>query len=367
MTAAIIVQTASGQYELVERSIPDPGPSGAVIRVEACGICGSEVELLQGLLFEHLLPIAPGHEVVGRIHTIGKDAARRWGVGVDDRVAVMSRLRCGLCRGCVSGLRCDDLQPGEPGSYGWRNPSIDPGLWGGFATHMYLAPGSIVVPMNGDVSLAAASLFNPLANGIEWAIRAGGVQALDSVVVLGCGPQGLGCVVAAGHAGAAEVVVTGVSGDQMRLDMAERLGAKAAVEMTSTDPVDVIQGRLDDEPAVVIDTSPSAETLTTAIELVRPAGVIVVSGFKRGDVRLTESIARDLVAKGVTIKGGRSKGLDSLNRAIRLIQTDEASLQRISTNAFPLAEALRAVELFGGLHDGIRRPHVRIEPGLERT
>jgi threonine dehydrogenase-like Zn-dependent dehydrogenase len=363
MTATIAVQRAPGQYELVERRIPDPGPMAAILRVEVCGICGSEVELLQGQLFKDLLPIAPGHEVVGRIHSIGEDAARWWEVGVGDRVAVMSKLRCGVCRGCIHGGRCIELLSGEPGSYGWRHPDIEPGLWGGFATHMYLAPGSIVIPMSQEVSLAAASLFNPLANGIEWALRAGGTQALDSVVVLGCGPQGLACAIAAERAGAHEVVVTGVDGDLLRLEAAERLGATAAIDVSSIDPVAAIQEKLRAAPHVVIDSAPSAETLATAIELVRPGGVIVVSGFKSGDVRLNESTTHSLVAKGITIKGARSKGLNSLQQAVRLLESDGARLASMSTDAFPLGQAKEAIELFGGLTDGLRRPHVRVEPG----
>ena len=362
--ASFAVQTAPRRYEIRQRPLPAGVDGGAVLRVEACGICGSEVELLLGQLFGDRLPIAPGHEVVGRIDVIAEPARRHWGVDVGDRVVLMSALRCGRCRGCVDGDRCQELAEGEAGSYGWRHPDVEPGLWGGFATHMWLAPGSIVVPMAAEVPLAAAVLFNPLANGIEWAVRLGRVGALDRVVVLGCGPQGLSCGFAAREAGASEIVVTGVAGDDLRLAMAERLGVTAAVDVTDAPGVDVIRDHLSADPDLVIDTTAVPDVVTDAVSLVRPGGTVVVSGFKRGEVRLAESISHAIVANGVAVRGARSKSLESLRRAVRMIELDPQRLAAMSTDSFPLADAQLAVEVFGGLHDGMRRPHVRVEPAL---
>ena len=361
--AEFVVQTANQRYESRQRAIPEPHDHGAVLRVEACGICGSEVELLLGHLPEVQLPIAPGHEVVGRIEKIGNAARREWGVDLDDRVVLMSALRCGRCRGCIAGDPCTEVVEGEPGSYGWRDPDIDPGLWGGFATHMWLAPGSVVIPIANEVPLEEAVLFNPLANGFEWVVGISAIKALDRVAVLGCGPQGLGCLLAAQEAGASEVVVTGIAGDEMRLDMAERLGATAAVDVTGGLAADFVQTHFTGSPDLVIDTTPSPETVSEAVTMVRLCGSIVVSGFKRGPVRLSESVIHSLVSRAVKIRGARSKSLDSLRRAVQLIERRTDGFEGMSTDAFPLSEAQLAVEVFGGLYDGVRRPHVRIEPG----
>src|SRR5262250_2756667 len=101
MTRAI-VQTGPRQLELRELPIPEIDDDSALLRVEACGICGSDVEQYTGTLPARW-PLIPGHEPLGIIEKIGDRAAKRWSVNVGDRVAVEALIRCGYCRDCLSG------------------------------------------------------------------------------------------------------------------------------------------------------------------------------------------------------------------------------------------------------------------------
>lgn len=111
---------------------PSSCTDDASLRVEACGICGTDVERARGTLPVRY-PVIPGHEPVGVIEEIGPEAAARWGVGVGDRVAVDPFLPCGTCRDCLGGAY--ELCHGWPGvrSYGSFPITNAPGLWGGFA------------------------------------------------------------------------------------------------------------------------------------------------------------------------------------------------------------------------------------------
>ncbi len=97
-----IVQTAPRSLEMRTLPLPKIGPEDGLLQIEACGICGSDYEQYQGALPVRF-PVIPGHEPVGRIVQIGADAARRWGVGIGDRVAVEPLIPCGFCRNCITG------------------------------------------------------------------------------------------------------------------------------------------------------------------------------------------------------------------------------------------------------------------------
>jgi len=101
-TSRAVVQTAPRRLELRELPVPEIDDDSALLRIEACGICGSDAEQYAGVLPVRL-PVVPGHEPLGVIERIGDRAAKRWSVNVGDRVAVESIIRCGHCRACIAG------------------------------------------------------------------------------------------------------------------------------------------------------------------------------------------------------------------------------------------------------------------------
>src|SRR3954454_17407494 len=160
-------------------TVPDDPPAGgAILRVLANGICGSDWDLYDGVL-ERIMPnlrfpLVPGHEMVGEIAAVDAAAAVAWDVREGDRVVVESGVRCGECRECLVGntTRCLNrfgysITPLEVGS----------GLWGGMAEYMVLLPRSSVFKVPEGVSAEDAALFNPFGNSFHWTIEAGGTRA----------------------------------------------------------------------------------------------------------------------------------------------------------------------------------------------
>ena len=142
--ARAVVQVGDKQFELQQFDLPRIGPDDALLRVEACGICGSDVDQYDGKLNGLLsLPMIPGHEPVGIIEEIGAEAARHWGLRAGDRVAVEPTRGCGHCRACKRGdsRNCRTGRPGAKISVcGFIPTTIAPALWGGMAEFMYLDP-----------------------------------------------------------------------------------------------------------------------------------------------------------------------------------------------------------------------------------
>src|SRR5574337_1399979 len=160
-SARAIVQTAPRRLELRELPLPDIDADSALLRIEACGICGSDVEQYTGTLPVRL-PVIPGHEPLGIIEKIGDRAARRWHVSAGDRVAVETLIPCGHCRACVEGRY--QVCRGRGGMFGYSYVPLSqpPGLWGAYADYMYLDPHSLVHRMRPDTPAPIAVMFNPL-------------------------------------------------------------------------------------------------------------------------------------------------------------------------------------------------------------
>ena len=149
-TTRAIVQTGPKKLELRELPVPDIDDDSAILRIEACGICGSDVEQYDGIIPVRF-PLIPGHEPLGIIEKIGDRAAKRWGVNVGDRVAVETLIPCGHCRNCIDGRYQSCRGRGHMFGYAYVPLSHPPGLWGAYADYMYLDPHSIVHPISKDL------------------------------------------------------------------------------------------------------------------------------------------------------------------------------------------------------------------------
>jgi threonine dehydrogenase-like Zn-dependent dehydrogenase len=168
-----------------ELPLPEIDADSALLRVEACGICGSDAEQYAGVL-PAPWPTVLGHEPLGIIEQIGDRAAKRWGVDVGDRVAVETLIPCGHCRACIEGAtRSAAVAAACSATRTCRSP---PRALGRGADFMYLDPFSIVHPIRKDIP---ASLAVPSTDrrGIRWA-GAAGDRPGDTVLILGPGQRG---------------------------------------------------------------------------------------------------------------------------------------------------------------------------------
>jgi threonine dehydrogenase-like Zn-dependent dehydrogenase len=351
------VLTKPETIELREFTIPEIGDDDAILWVEACGICGADVEQFSGRGLETIMerypdgyfPIIPGHEVVGRIDRIGRGAAERWGVDEGDRVAVEPMLPCRRCVECLAGTRhCLDRSIGGFPTYSQLPLSIEPSLWGGYSTHLYLHPFTVLHRVSESLSAPAAAMFNPIGNGFQWAVFTPDLKVGQSALVFGPGQRGLASVLALRTAGAGQVLVTGLSRDSAKLNLAREFGADHTIDVENEDVAEVVRGATDGRGVdVVIDTTPGApDNLVEAIGHVRVGGTIVAPGLKHKPV---EGLMTDqVIGKELTIKGVLSASSTAFEQAIRLIESDRFPLDKMLTHSFPLESAESAINTLAG-------------------
>jgi alcohol dehydrogenase len=326
-----------------EFPIPEHGDDDAVLRVEACGLCGTDHEQYTG----HLpggFAFVPGHEAVGVIESIGNTAAQRWGVASGDRVAVEVFQSCRACDACRTGAyqRCE--RHGLADMYGYIPVDTPPGLWGGYAERQYLGPDTIVHRIPDVLDPIVATLFNPLGAGVRWAVTVPETSEGDVVAVLGPGVRGLSAAAAAKDAGAAFVMVTGRGArDAERLVLAADFGADLAVDVAGTDPVRALRDATDGLADMVVDvTAKAPEAFAQAIALTRAGGTVVVAGTRGGPVR--EFQPDHIVFKELRIIG--ALGVDST--AYR------AALALLATGRYPFADLPRRVVGLDDAEDLVR-------------
>jgi alcohol dehydrogenase len=322
-----------------ELPLPDVGDDDGILRVEACGLCGTDHELYTGALVPGF-PFVPGHEAVGVVAAVGDRASERWGVTPGDRVAVQAFLACRSCGPCQRGDHRLCGRHGLPDMYGLTSVDRPPGLWGGYATHQYLAPDSLLLPVPDSLPPEVAVAFNPVGAGLRWAVTVPATKAGDVVAVLGCGIRGLAAAAAAKEAGAGFVMVTGAGErDHARLMLAGSFGADVAVDVRAEDPVARLRAEANVRGAdVVVDvTAQAPEAFAQAVSLARAGGTVVVAGTRGGGG--TPGFDPDhLVYKELRLMG--ALGVDTADYG--------AALELIARGTYPFAELPRQTV---GLHE----------------
>jgi 2-desacetyl-2-hydroxyethyl bacteriochlorophyllide A dehydrogenase len=313
--------TGPRQIELRTRTRPEPAAGDVVVRVRACGICGSDLHVYSGAF--PTPPFCPGHEISGEVAAVGAGGGP---LRAGDRVAVEPLLRCQRCWACAVGdyQLCRELR------------ILGTMADGGFADFVRV-PAYAVFPLPAGLPFEVGALTEPLAVCVH-AMRLADVRAGDRVAVLGAGTIGILSVLAARAAGAADVLVTARHPHQAAA--ARRLGA---AEVFGADPAGV--GRLmasaEERPVdVVVETvGGEAETLLDAMRIVRKGGRIGVLGIFTTTVRLDPLL---LVLKEPRIVGsltyGRAGARADFDVALDILRREAAAVATLVTHRFPLEE-----------------------------
>src|SRR5713226_7956969 len=334
------------KLEVREYPIPDIPPDGGLVKVEIGGVCGTDVKYLHGKLKVDY-PIILGHEILGRVEKLGKNAAAIHHVKEGDRIILKGAIGCGRCADC---RRNNQRFCKQRTNYGGRTKCDQPPhLFGGFADYIYLAPDVLATKISDSLPAEAAALIGSvMANGFQWAIRRGGVKMGDYVLIQGPGQQGLACAFAASQAGAARVFVSGIGRDAKRLELAKRFGAHRIINVEKEDVVEVVgQETGGDMADVVVDVSGNPKAIQVSVDCLRRQGTMVLGGLT-GDATVTPMLMDKLVWKEICLQGVFTADNDATEAAMRLIEATKFPVQEMVSHIFPLEETERCIRAVGG-------------------
>jgi len=359
------VAIAPGVTQIQELALPAASDDSGLLAVSVTGVCGSDWAYYQNLPTSRG-PLVLGHETVGHVQQLGRLAALKWGVQEGDYVVLEEYLPCGHCMYCRDGdFRLCDATDWRLGGlrYGATGLNVAPGLWGGYSQHQFLHLNTVFHRVPATVKPVHAALALPISNGIEWTYLQGGAGPGQCVVIQGPGQQGLACVVAAREAGVDKIIVTGLStpSDQVRLRMALQLGADHVIDIEQQDLLETVAeltgGLMAD---LVIDcASGGTDSVTTAMQLARKRGRVILGGQKRQKIPHFDSDM--IIARFLNVKGMRGHSYESVELAIGLIAHNRHRVQAMSTHSFGLDQTDLALRgLVGqGVEDAI---HMTIHP-----
>jgi threonine dehydrogenase-like Zn-dependent dehydrogenase len=363
---AAAVKIGPRQTELREFDLPDVPVDGGLLKVEAAGICGSDVRSYPRPVRNG--PHIMGHENIGIIAKVGRIASRQWGVKEGDRVALEEYLPCGHCEYCRAGdfrmcYETDIHNTPNAARYGSTPVTVEPALWGGFSQYLYLHPNSVFHKVPSHVPAEQAALALPLGNGWQWAYVEGGASPGKSVLVQGPGQQGLGCVLASKEAGASCIIASGLSRDTSRLELAKRLGADFTINVEKEDlrerVREITAGRGVD---IVIDVAAATEqTILPAMDILnmkRSTLVIAAGNMNQTIANFPLGIIK---LKYMAIKAARGHSYTTVEMALRTIASGRFPLAALCSHQFDLSHVDEAIKTASG--EGLPDPiHVSVVP-----
>ena len=275
--------------EIVEMPEPEIGPDDVLVRVRACGICGSDVHGLDGSTGRRLPPLVMGHEAAGEVVASGTNVTD---LKTGERVTFDSTVYCGRCFFCSRGEvnLCDNREVlgVSPGPYRRH---------GAFAEYVSV-PRRIIYRLPDNLTYEQAALIEAVSVGVH-AVNLTPIVLGDTAVVVGSGMIGLLTIQAAKHAGAARVIA--VDPDEGRLERARELGAAATVNPKTTDAAEAIRAMTDGRgAAVALECVGAAEPIATAIAAVRKGGTVTLVGNVSPEVKLP---LQSVVSRQIRVQG----------------------------------------------------------------
>ncbi|TNU73793.1 S-(hydroxymethyl)mycothiol dehydrogenase [Miniimonas arenae] len=304
-STAVIARAKGAPVELATIVVPDPGPGEAVVRVQACGVCHTDLHYREGGIGEDF-PYLLGHEAAGVVEEVGPGVTD---VAVDDYVVLNWRAVCGQCRACRRGrpwycfathnaTQRMALADGDPQAGTELSPAL--GI-GAFTEFTLVAAGQCTKVDPAAKPEVAGLLGCGVMAGLGAAINTGGVTRGDSVAVIGCGGVGAAAIAGARLAGANRIIAVDL--DDRKLATAQELGATHTVNGRDQDVVAAVQALTDGHGAdVVIDAVGRPETWQQAFYARDLAGIVVLVGVPTPEMRIPDIPLLDVFGRGGALK-----------------------------------------------------------------
>jgi S-(hydroxymethyl)mycothiol dehydrogenase len=295
-----VVAPGKGQPVRIETiTVPDPGPGEAVVRVQACGVCHTDLHYREGGINDEF-PFLLGHEAAGVVESVGDGVSD---VAPGDFVILNWRAVCGQCRACLRGRPwyCFNTHNAAQKMTLEDGTELSPALGiGAFADKTLVAAGQCTKVDPAAKPEVAGLLGCGVMAGLGAAINTGGVGRGDSVAVIGCGGVGSAAVLGARLAGAATIIAVDL--DRRKLETAAALGATHTVDAADRDVVETVRELTGGFGAdVVIDAVGRPETYEQAFYARDLAGTVVLVGVPTPDMRLDLPLL-DVFGRGGSLK-----------------------------------------------------------------
>ncbi|MDF9714828.1 S-(hydroxymethyl)mycothiol dehydrogenase [Nocardioides sp. ChNu-153] len=304
---AVVAKAKGEPVSLETILVPDPGPGEALVQVQACGVCHTDLHYREGGINDEF-PFLLGHEAAGVVEAVGEGVTT---VAPGDFVVLNWRAVCGDCRACDRGepqycfathnaTQKMTLADGTP---------LSPALGiGAFAEKTLVAAGQCT-KVDPEARPAAVGLLGcGVMAGIGAAMNTGNVSRGDVVAVIGCGGVGVAAIAGAALAGAGTIIAVDI--DAGKLEAATKLGATHTVNSSETDAVEAIKAiagaaaghRGADGADVVIDAVGRPETWKQAFYARDLAGTVVLVGVPTPDMTIPEIPLIDVFGRGGSLK-----------------------------------------------------------------
>lgn len=280
----VIARSKGAPVEVVDIVVPDPGPGEAVVAIEACGVCHTDLHYREGGINDEF-PFLLGHEAAGRVEAVGEGVTE---VAPGDFVILNWRAVCGQCRACAKGKPwyCFNTANAKQRMTLSDGTELSPALGIGAFVEKTLVAAGQCTKVDESASPAAAGLLGcGVMAGFGAAVNTGQVGRGDSIAVIGCGGVGNAAIAGAKVAGATTIIAVDV--DDRKLEQAKAFGATQTINSRSEDAVEKIRELTGGFGAdVVVDAVGRPETYEQAFYARDLAGTVVLVGVPTPDLKI---------------------------------------------------------------------------------
>jgi len=373
---ANLLATPEGSFVIGEYPLPDPAPGSVLMKIELCGVCGTDVHTWhasqEAVGCEY--PISLGHEISGAVAALGPgkktDSIGR-PLEIGDRIGVCPAIHCGQCYYCKIAKtpeKCTDWK-----TYGtWPKADQAPHFTGGYGDYLYIHDPNTIVLKTGT-SAERTAFLEPMAVVVHSMLHAG-IKLGDTVVVQGCGPIGLLTVACAKLAGASRIIATGRR-NRKRVELAREMGADLTVLHTDMPGEKDRQEFVFDNSLnlvgadVVINTVGTAPAFKECLGFVRDSGTLVEVGNFVDSGAISFNPCTDLLAKGIKLIGSFDNEAEHFVRSLPLIADPRIPLEKLITHRVPLGDVQRSLDAIGkgGALDGREIVKIMMDPTMPET
>jgi len=301
----VVARKKGAPVEIVTINVPDPGPGEAVVKVQSCGVCHTDLHYREGGINDDF-PFLLGHEAAGIVESVGPDVTS---VAPGDFVVLNWRAVCGQCRACKRGdpHYCFATHNAKQKMTLEDGTDLSPALGIGALAEKTLVAAGQCTKVDPEARPAAVGLLGcGVMAGIGAAIHTGGITRGKSIAVIGCGGVGVAAIAGAALAGASPIIAVDI--DAKKLAKAKDLGATHTVDSSQVDPVEeikricaqVYEGA--DGADVVVEAVGRPETWKQAFYARDLAGTLVLVGVPTPDMKVPDLPLIDMFGRGGALK-----------------------------------------------------------------